>query len=728
MTTIRLCFWRPEGSIGGAPMSRIPQTSQANVIRPVHGSFLTSKSEIVRLERRIGVGAEGEVYEIQDRSDLVAKIYHEPPSPEKAEKLVALSRLGNERLFNLSAWPVDVLRDAPEGAVVGFVMKRISGAEEVHALHSPKCRLQKFPEASWGFLIYVAANIARAVAAIHEHGYVIGDLNPKNILVTRKATVYLLDVDSFQVMADGKTYRCDGGFPEYTPPELQGVAFRMVDRTQEHDYFGLAVVIFQLLFMGRHPYSGNFLGAGEMSLERAIRESRFAYGADAGEREMRQPPGTLALDSMPSWLVGLFRRAFLTPDRPQPREWIEPLDLLAKALKKCVLHSGHYYYKELRDCPWCGIESCARVRLFNFLIPGTGSQRGHFRLDEIWKEIESVQVPDTPGIPRDKLFPAAEPSADAEYFTRDRRNRLIISLVVSAFSGLLISLFIGFPLAIPLLILSGQIACIIGKAGSTTTTQLFSQRRPPVSDDPLLEKIRARRRQAEESAQLLQKQYDREARNERWGAKRDELRNLKETYENLAQIRDTKFTQLARNDQFDEFLDKFEIKHTDIAGIGDNAIVKLYSHGVETAADITEERLGQIPGLNESRAKRLLKWRQELEQKFVFVPGRHITPQSRIAIEKEIDSLRLRLEHELGGGAHYLRCVKQEIETNRRKLQPALAKARRELAQAKKDLEVAGKRNSFIPILATLIIAFIIGLAISSSHESAPVRDNIGNP
>src|SRR5262249_40161565 len=163
-----------------------------------------------------------------------------------------------------------------------------------------KSRLQKFPEASWAFLIYVAANIARAVAAIHEHGLVIGDVNPKNILVTRKATVYLLDVDSFQFSVEGRTYRCEGGFPEYTPPELQGVAFREVDREQKHDCFGLAVVIFQLLFLGRHPYSRRYLGSGEMPLERAIMESRFAYGDDAKSRKMRQPPGALALDSMPS--------------------------------------------------------------------------------------------------------------------------------------------------------------------------------------------------------------------------------------------------------------------------------------------------------------------------------------------------------------------------------------------------------------------------------------------
>ena len=97
---------------------------------------------------------------------------------------------------------VSTLRQTPDGEIAGFVMKRISHAEEVHTLHSPRSRLQKFPEASWAFLIYVAANIARAVAAIHESGLIIGDVNPKNILVTRKATVYLLDVDSFQVSAE----------------------------------------------------------------------------------------------------------------------------------------------------------------------------------------------------------------------------------------------------------------------------------------------------------------------------------------------------------------------------------------------------------------------------------------------------------------------------------------------------------------------------------------------
>jgi DNA-binding helix-hairpin-helix protein with protein kinase domain len=671
---------------------------------------------MIQLGRRIGTGAEGEVYEIHGRSDLVAKVYHETPPLEKAEKLIELSRLGNERLFNLSAWPVSTLLDAPDGEVAGFVMKKISDAEEVHTLHSPKSRLQKFPEASWTFLIYVAANIARAVAAIHEHGLVIGDVNPKNILVTRKATVYLLDVDSFQFSVDGRTYRCEGGFPEYTPPELQGVSFREVDREQKHDCFGLAVVIFQLLFLGRHPYSGTYLRAGEMPLEQAIRESRFAYGDDAKSRKMRQPPGTLALDSMPSALVALFRRAYLTMNRPGPREWVERLDELSKSLKKCDQHSGHYYYRELQECPWCGIEKQARVRLFNFLLPGPlsgeDSRPGHFRLDEIWKEIASVKAPDSSLIRRENILKIPKPSAEVAAYAQNRRIRLVLALMVSWIAGLVFPALIGYPavMAIPMV---GYIACAIGKTWRRATVRSLFRRRQPVPDDPLLVKAQDRWREAEEEAARLQARYDREVGNDRWRAKRDELRNRKETYENLTQIRQFKLQQLeavARKNQLDEFLDQFKINDAKLKGIGPNLKTVLSSHGVETAADVIED-VTQIPSVGRSRAKWLLEWRRDLERKFVFDPSRGVSPEVRLKTEREVDALRFRLESELIGGAHDLRSMKQEIEASREKLQPALTEARQTLAQAEKDLKVARKSNPAWLIIATLIIAFLIGLS-----------------
>jgi DNA-binding helix-hairpin-helix protein with protein kinase domain len=697
-------------------MSRIPGASQSEVINPIHRIFHTSQSDIVRLGRRIGTGAEGEVYDIQDRSDLVAKIYHQAPPLEKAEKLVVLSNLGNERLFNLAAWPVYTLLGEPDGEVAGFVMRKIGEAEEVHTLHSPKSRLQKFPEASWAFLIYVAANIARAVAAIHEHGLVIGDVNPKNILVTRKATVYLLDVDSFQVSLDGKTYRCEGGFPEYTPPELQGVAFREVDREKEHDCFGLAVVIFQLLFLGRHPYSGMYLGAGEMPLDRAIRELRFAYGVDAEARKMRQPPGTLALDSIPPGLLDLFRRAFLTTDRPGPREWIEQLDELSKALKKCELHTGHYYYCELSDCPWCGIEKQARVRLFNFLVSGDDSRRGPFHLDEIWREIVRVRFPDSSLIGGEEVLKTPEPSAEVLEYSDTRRSYFILALVFSIVAGVVIPSITNFAVALPLLILSGIIACYIGKTGVKSLFKL----RQSVPDDPLLEKVQTNWRRAKEEERLLKERFDREAGNERWRARRDELRNRKETYENLAEIRKNRLHQLedeARNNQLIEFLDQFKISDAQLKGIGQNLKTVLLSHGIATAADLNED-MTQIPSVGRSRAKSLDEWRRGLERNFVFDPARGVHPEARVKVEREIDTLRRRLESELISGAHYLRHIKQEIETSREKLQPVLTRANQELAQAEKDLQVARKRNSAGLIITALIIASLIGLAMMPPRQA----------
>src|SRR5262245_53783120 len=428
-------------------------------------NYFNTKGEQIELGERIGVGAEGEAFEVNGRAGLVAKVYYQPPSEEKAEKLLVLTRLRSEKLLKFSGWPVDIISQSPGGPVAGFVMKRIIQAEEVHALHSPKSRLDTFPQASWPFLIYVAANFARAVATIHEHGFVIGDVNPKNTLVTRKATVFLLDCDSFQVRAEEKTYRCEGGFPEYTPPELHGKAFREVDREAEHDNFGMAVVIFQLLFLGRHPYSGRYLGMGEMPLEQSIKERRFAYGEDAWEREMRQPPGTPVLEVVTPALIGLFRRAFLSAsakERPTALEWVEALETLAKTLKKCGIHSGHHYYRELPACPWCEIEVRARVRLFN-LANGDGSKTT-FHLNEVWKEIAAVLPP--PGnIATVNRSPASlTPSSEYLEIERKRKRDLWASIGFSLVAGLLLGL-INHPFAFFLVFVAMFVTFVLANVG-----------------------------------------------------------------------------------------------------------------------------------------------------------------------------------------------------------------------------------------------------------------------
>ncbi len=697
--------------------------------------FYNSQSQPIQIGHKIGTGGEGTVYEIFGQSDFVAKVYHESPDAEKVEKLLALSRFRNERLLKIAAWPVEVLHIEAGGQLAGFVMKRIGQASEVHTLHSPKSRLQKFPEASWAFLIYVAANIARAVATMHEHDFIVGDLNPKNILVTHQATVTLLDCDSFQVTAEGKTFRCEGGFPEYLPPELQGLSLRDVERKAEHDCFGLAVVVFQLLFMGRHPFSGKFLGEGELTLEDAIRKSRFAFGADAAARQMQQPPGTLPLESIPAPLNNLFRRAFLSADRPTPQEWIEPLESLAKSLKACNLHTGHFFFNELTECPWCEIEMRARIRLFNFSLNGHNGHRSHFKLDEIWSKIETLKVPQTAlelSNVRNQLALPPKPSPEVAAFSRGNRNKLLQAVLFVSVAGFVLGYFASWPLALFLTFLVGALGKRIARAefqskGPQVTN--FSQQTLPAANNPLAAAVRARLEHAEQNVQQLEARFQKMPTAGNFGSKLAELKNRKEVYERLPKIREFKLKQMeasANDRQLNAFLGQFEISKAGVKDVDIVTVASLRSHGIETAADVTPEKLKQVPRLAEAQAQQLLFWRAGAKRQFSFDGARDVQVKDRLDVEREMDNLRMQLEHDLSTGVVYLQRLQHETESQRQQITKALPEAYQLHAQTEQDWEMVQKRNPMWPLMLMLLIFFLYGTSVSLYREETSV--DFGRP
>ncbi len=216
---------------------------------------IDSNGRGVRLGAEVGRGGEGAVFRVASNDQQLAKIYHAPLSPDRAEKIQVMAAItANHPVIKLTAWPAELLSNK-SGAPIGLLMPKVDG-QDIHRLYSPKSRRSDFQRADWRFLIRAAANAARAFAAIHDVGCVIGDVNHGSILVAQDATVRLIDCDSFQVIARGRKFLCEVGVETFTPPELQGKSFKGVIRNENHDNFGLAVMVFLMLFMGRHPFSG----------------------------------------------------------------------------------------------------------------------------------------------------------------------------------------------------------------------------------------------------------------------------------------------------------------------------------------------------------------------------------------------------------------------------------------------------------------------------------------
>src|SRR3954452_19416187 len=208
----------------------------------------------------VGAGGEARVLRVPGEDGLVAKLYREPTLARAAKLARMIEAPPALEAGAALAWPVDLLTDPNGGRFAGFLMPRAEGPR-IFEFYNPVTRRRAAPLCDWGRLHRAGVSLAAAFDALHGHGYVVGDVNESNILVSPgDASVTLVDADSFQVRdpQTGALYRSGVGKAEFTPPELQGTRFAEVDRAPEHDRFGLAVLLYLLLMEGTHPFAQRF--------------------------------------------------------------------------------------------------------------------------------------------------------------------------------------------------------------------------------------------------------------------------------------------------------------------------------------------------------------------------------------------------------------------------------------------------------------------------------------
>ena len=323
-----------------------------------------AQGKSIWLAESVGRGGEATVYRVRGQTGWLAKIYEQGPRPKYAEKLAWMIGHPPENptrsiAHSSLAWPTGLLYDSKD-KLAGYMMPHIHAAVPMLDVFNPRRRQATLPRFDRRYLHRTARNLSATLSALHARGYVIGDLNESNVLVTPSALISLIDTDSFQVQElRGKGivfHPCPVGKLEYTPPELHGQAIGSIVRQPDHDAFALGVLIFQLLMEGSHPFRAQWLGSGDPPpVETRIAQGIFPYAAIPDSR-VRPPKGAPDLNQLHPALVELVFRCFIdghtdARQRPLPEQWEQALATGENALVQCP--NSHLYSNHLAVCPHC---------------------------------------------------------------------------------------------------------------------------------------------------------------------------------------------------------------------------------------------------------------------------------------------------------------------------------------------------------------------------------------
>lgn len=640
-------------------------------------TLFTSKGEGVEIGRELGRGGEGSVFEIPSLGSQVAKLYHKQPDTKKQAKLSFMATSADQQLLSYLAWPQETLHLSRGGPVVGFLMPKVAGKEPIHMVYSPAHRRQDHPKAAWDFLLFVARNIAACFETVHKHGHVIGDVNQNSVMAGKDSKVILIDADSFQVNARGTMHLCGVGVPHFTPPELQSLtSFNGFTRTTNHDNFGLALLLFHVLFGGRHPYSGVPLksGVGD-ALETDIKNFRYAYARDNQSRGISPPPRSIPLSMVPDAIEVMFHAAFTERGaqggRPTAQQWVAALDGVRGHLKKCSASPMHVYLDHLAKCPWCALEQQGVAYFIDLGTTFTQTSSG-FVLTQVWAIIQAVPAPSALSLPDPSNFtvtaqplPSGVPGEGTITFYRLLAVGIGIAIAIAVSKAM----FWG--------IVGGVVGWFIaGSVGSSERTAERSRRSS------------AQQAAKKESDELIER-AQRDAGPAGFQAKRAELGKLRDEHQALPQAEKQELHKLhstAQDRQKQKFLDGCFIDSATISGVGPTRKAALRSFGIETAADVSRSKVMQVRGFGESLTRAVTDWKASCERRFVFNASNAVSAADQDAVRSKFAARKVSVESALSRGAGELQNFRQRATVQLAALQPQLEAAAKKLAQAEKDL------------------------------------------
>ncbi len=585
--------------------------------------YVDQRGQSLATGAELGAGGEGTV--LAGGADTVIKLYKVPPAAMKAEKLAAMLAWQPQRTVRVSAWPQATVHQGAGGQLAGVAMRRIPGVR-LDFLTNTSERKALRPDLDWGFLVSVATNLAGAVEEIHADGIVIGDLNPAGILVDpQRGQVALIDMDSVQFADHRHRYTCDVGRPEYTAPELQrGGSLGGVWRARSSDHFSLAVILFEILFLGRHPFIAKPLAGkhgGEMpDAGTAIMTRGYAYGRDRQRYGWELPERWPTPELLPLYVQELFESAFGADPlkRPDATAWHRALlQILVPRLVRCPADRRHVH--PVTVCPWCEYDRHGRY----FFDPSLDAHINVGAVDpasldavlaslaeQVRGQLQLAEAVAQPTGPLAGAPVTAQAWAQCRWPTSLRVVGGLAAVTVVAL------LFGAVNTGRWCAVLTGVFA------GGPYAHRWWQRRRTR------LEVAQARQEidQALAAWPPLHAAVLRDA--QAWAIAHASIRSqhdeiARSSAEALASIRETAMRR---------HLEHHLLRCQPLAQLDASDIASLAQHGITSAADLSPGSLSDIRGIGLQKTGALMSWRRECERTFIFDPA---TPFIRSALQAQ---------------------------------------------------------------------------------------------
>jgi uncharacterized protein len=328
---------------------------------------LPSGRRPLTLGKPLGEGAAGIVFQLLQMTGYAAKIYKDPREAAQYQKKIAtmlecVPDLGPVGEASASchqiAWPATRVFDG-RGAFIGFTMPEIDfdRSRPLESILQKNSRRADGISERYELRVVVAANLATVFTELHRLRHHMIDMKPDNLrFYPDFGYLAVVDTDGFSIRGPLGRFPAHQVTDNYVAPEGRGRRPDTMGLGQ--DLFALAVILFQLLNNGLHPFGGVVShGAGLPSdLQSRIYANLYAYGRTPHDHISPSPISIH--EYFDDSTRRMFDRAFLAAGgRPSAKEWRDHLQSLLRGggLITCRVNPrDHAHFG--KGCGLCAVE------------------------------------------------------------------------------------------------------------------------------------------------------------------------------------------------------------------------------------------------------------------------------------------------------------------------------------------------------------------------------------